>query len=86
MRWGYNKIVILLTFWIYSNITLLVFSLFDRDVEDGIRDEEWVELSSTLFLAVVCPVEEDDEDSKRGNISTLIEFWTTIIIVYVILP
>jgi hypothetical protein len=66
--------------------TLLVFSLFDRDVEDGIRDEEWVELSSTLFLAVVCPVEEDDEDSKRGNISTLIEFSTTIIIVYVILP
>ena len=50
------------------------FSLRDRDEVLGIRDEVGVELSSTLFLVVVCPVEDDDEDSKRGNISTLTDF------------
>ena len=55
-------------------ITLLAFSRLDRDEVLLIRDEVGVELSSTLRLVVVCPVEEDDEDSKRGNISTLTDF------------
>ena len=59
---------------IVKDITLFGFSLLVRDEVVVIRDEVGVELSSILFLAVACPVEEDDEDSKRGNISTLTDF------------
>jgi hypothetical protein len=59
---------------IIKDITLFGFSLLVREEVVVIRDEVGVELSSTLFLVVACPVEEDDDDSKRGNISTLTDF------------
>ena len=58
------------------------FSLLVRDEVVVIRDDVGVELSSILFLAVACPVEEDDEDSKRGNISTLTDFKPTVIVFF----